>query len=435
MSGRLRRRVQRARGAFTHAVRAVWARDRRSFHRWGRFRNRLGRLLTWTTCGLLRHRLSSRAAALTYYTVFSVVPVLAVALWVMRSLNLISPTPSGLPPALAQVVQDNPALRSATTAIFTAVAAKRRFNAGLIGLVTLAYGILRLITNMDRSLRAIVGPGTRRPRLRWLIGHALLLTVAPALVTAASLLSLAAPWLVRTIEVARFLLALPVLEVLLAALLPLLVVWLVLALFYATAAPGRLPSRSAVAGGAVAAFLLAAVLGLFGWLQVGASRANLVDASVAAVPVFMLWVYFSWLAVLLGAELAVGHAVDGVLPGGVHAWRLDAACTRRLAVLIAARAARDGSDGHLDRAWVATELPRQIGLPPAAVLEVGRLLLRRGLVHQTERGYALARAAGPVRPTDVEHAIDNDPDLEELRRDLDRAVDHELEVLSELRGA
>jgi len=393
----------------------------------------VGRLVIWTTWGLSRHRLSSRAAALTYYTVFSVVPVLAVALWLMRALNLIDPTANGLPPALARAVEDNGALRQATTAIFTAIAAKRRFNAGLIGAVTLAYGILRLITNMDRSLREIVGAGHRRTSLGWLLGHAGLLTLTPALVTAASLLSVAAPWLVRKIDVARLLLGVPVIDVLLAALLPLLAVWLVLTLFYATAAPGRVPSRSAAAGGGAAALMLALVLGVFGWLQVGVSRANLVDASVAAVPVFMLWVFFSWLVILLGAELAVGHAVDCLLPAGVRAWTLDAACTRRLAVLIAARAAREA--GPPDIAWIATELPRETGLPPSVVLDVGRLLLERGLVQPTDTGYALAPGADALSPGEVEHAIEHDPALAELRRDLDRAVDRELDVLNELRRA
>ncbi|HXU61697.1 MAG TPA: YhjD/YihY/BrkB family envelope integrity protein, partial [Polyangia bacterium] len=278
----------------------------------------------------------------------------------------------------------------------------------------------------------IVGADHRRASLGWLVGHAVLLTIAPALVTAASLLSVAAPRLIRKIDVAQFLVALPLVEVVPAALLPLLAVWLVLALFYATTAPGRLPSRSAVFGAAAAALALAILLAAFGWLQVGASRASVVDASVAAVPVFMLWVYFSWLVVLLGAELAVGHATDRLLPGGVRAWRLDADCTRLLGVLIAARAAREGAGARSGTEWITTELPQQTGLPPAAVFEVGRLLLRRGLVRETEDGYVLAPEAETMRPADVEAAIDHDPALADVRRELDRALGHELAELHEL---
>ncbi|HXU64934.1 MAG TPA: YhjD/YihY/BrkB family envelope integrity protein, partial [Polyangia bacterium] len=143
----MRRQVRRARDAFRQTLRAVWSRDRRSFRRLARLRNRLGRLLIWTIWSLFRHRLSSRAAALTYYTVFSIVPVLAVALGVMRWLHLIGETPSGLPLGLSRAVEGNGALLRATSAILTAVAAKGRFNAGLIGLVTLAYGVFRLVTN------------------------------------------------------------------------------------------------------------------------------------------------------------------------------------------------------------------------------------------------------------------------------------------------
>ncbi len=426
IAGRLKRRLQQARRAFRQSLRAVWARDRRPFHRLARLRNRTGRLIIWTVWGLFRHRLSSRAAALTYYTVFSVVPVLAVALWMMRGLKLIGATPTELPLGLSRVVKDNGALQHATRAIFAAVAVKRRFSAGVIGLATLVYGIFRLIRNMDRSLRAIVGADQRRPGLGRLLAHALLLTAAPALVTAASLLSVAAPWLVRSVEVGRFLLGLPIVDVVLAALLPLLALWLVLALFYATAVPDRLPSRSAVVGAAAAALALAVVLAVFGWLQIGASRASVIDAGVAAVPVFMLWVYSSWLVVLLGAELAVGHSIDCLLPGGVRAWSLDAACTRRLAVLIAARAARAGPDARAVKACLLTELPRQIGLAPGVVAQVESLLLQRGLLRPTDAGPVLAGDSGPPRPCDVEQAIDNAPELAQLRGDLDRAVAREL---------
>ena len=44
---------------------------------------------------------------------------------------------------------------------------------------------------------------------------------------------------------------------------------------------------------------------------------------MAAIPVFLLWSFTSWLVVLIGAQIAVAHELDGVLIHGARAWRLD----------------------------------------------------------------------------------------------------------------
>ena len=49
----------------------------------------VARIVTWSVRGVFVHRLSLQAAALAYYTLFSIVPVLVVALWVLKLFHLI----------------------------------------------------------------------------------------------------------------------------------------------------------------------------------------------------------------------------------------------------------------------------------------------------------------------------------------------------------
>jgi membrane protein len=412
----------RARRAVKRAAYQAWSRDRRSLGWFARARNRVARLAAWTAYGFARDRLSSRAAGLTYYTVFSIVPMLAVALWITKSLHLLSSAASAVPTGLARVVAGNPPVQKALNAILRALDGdgRRRFYGGIVGLVSLGYAVLRLIKNVDQTLWAVADVKNRRLSIGQLLGHLLLFTVAPALVAAASVAAAAGRLLWESLGVSRLLSELSALELVLAGALPLVALWLVLALLYGTAAPSRIPPRSAAVGGVAGALGIGALLGVLGVLEVGARRANAVDASIVAVPVLMLWIYFSWLVVLLAAELAVGHAIDRTLPGGVRAWRLDASSEQALAALLAVQAT--GARGRDAGVVKVSALAAATGLPPKLVREVGRRLARRGLLDETGAGYLLACDPTATSLGDVLEAASSDPALEDLRLGLWREL-------------
>jgi len=74
----MERPVGRARSAAIRVARRTWSHDRRKLKGpVSRVANRVARVAVWTIWGLSRHALSMRAAALTYYTVFSIVSVVA----------------------------------------------------------------------------------------------------------------------------------------------------------------------------------------------------------------------------------------------------------------------------------------------------------------------------------------------------------------------
>ena len=322
MLGPTERPVGRARGVAIRVAKRAWSHDRRQLKGpVSRVWNRVARIAVWTIWGLSRHALSMRAAALTYYTVFSIVPVVAAILWLLSALHLLAGTGeivmAMLPARLVQAIQGNDPLRRAAGAILDAAREGRPVYSSLIGLVTLAYGIIRLVSNMDKALRVVTdvphpGPGAVR-----LLGHTLLVLVAPVVMAAGGLLVTAGPSLIRTDRVARFLARLPIVDIWLAAAIPFVALWALLAILFRTVASSRVPARSAIVGGAAGALALGVVLAAFGWLQIGAKRAGVIGAGIAAVPVLMLWTYSSWLTVLLAAEVAVAHAVDRASPAGV----------------------------------------------------------------------------------------------------------------------
>lgn len=317
--------IARARRALARAARRTWQCDRTTLRGFARGWNRVARIGLWTGAGLVRHGLSVRAAALTYYTVFSIVPILTAAIWLVRSLH-ISPASAAqiasaaLPESFLTALHRNaPLLKAAGTIIDAAEKRAPRYGE-LVGVLAVAYGILRLITNVDRALDAVAGLGRRRLEPLRLLGHAILVIVAPALVAVGFLLVAAGPSLIRSERIAKIMAHLPSIDLVSLVVLPVAALWGVLVILFRTVARDRIPLRSAAVGGATGTLALGVVLTLFAMLQVGTKRAGLVGASMAAVPVLMLWAYSSWLTVLLAAEVAVGHATDHAWPGGLQVW-------------------------------------------------------------------------------------------------------------------
>ena len=87
----------RARRALKGRADRVWSRDRALLRGLAAFGNRTFRIAIHTIRGIVAHRIGLHAAALTYYTVFALVPTLVVALWVARASDRLPALSSALP--------------------------------------------------------------------------------------------------------------------------------------------------------------------------------------------------------------------------------------------------------------------------------------------------------------------------------------------------
>jgi membrane protein len=305
---------------------AVWRRDRGRQSGWSALRTRLARIATWTLRGFVVHELSLRAAALAYYTMFSIVPVLVVALWTLKLLDLI---PYLMPAEPARAIgsganlpaggDTNALLHEAVRAILQSVNRADRFRTGLAGLLALLYGVFRLIRHAQVALDTIAGARGHPAKYRRWFGYLALLLLPPALLIVSGLVRRLgdAPLGAAVTRAARWILeAVPGLKSAASALLGLGVVCLALTIFYASAARARIALRSSLVGAAVASLLLVAVLWIFASFQIGVSRASALASGMAALPVFLLWSFFSWVMILLGAQIAVAHERDEILVHG-----------------------------------------------------------------------------------------------------------------------
>jgi membrane protein len=406
--------------AVTGYSRAVWSRDRAALRGGASVKTRVARVVIWSLRGLFVHKLSLQAAALAYYTLFSIVPVLVVALWVLKLCRLIpylkpaeahgvaattaSPTPYFSNP--------NEFLREAVRGILAAVDRAGRVQIGIVGLAVLLYGVIKLIKHVEQAIDSIAGAEDRPPKFWRMLGYLALLGLAPALLIGSVLLQALSrvPLGSQLAHALSWLLAaLPLLKSTIGVAFGLAILCLALAIFYASAARARIALPSAVVGAAPSALSLAAVLWAFARLQIGVSNVGALESGMAAIPVFLLWSFTSWLVVLIGAEIAVAHQLDSVLIHGACAWRLEPYQQQVAAVQLMVEATRRALSLG-DASLTTNEMARKLRLLPESVRDVARRLLAARLLRRTDAGH-YRLACDPDRTTlgDVRRAIIGPP--------------------------
>jgi membrane protein len=404
-----------AKAAVRRYARDVWACDRAALGGWPALRNRGLRIGIWTVRGVFAHKLSLHAAALTYYTVFSIVPVLVVVVWALNAFHVLPRLFS----ASARLWQTfsassphdaDPVLRSAVQKLLTAAERANRVPFGIAGLVALLFAAAKLFRQVSRAIDAIASSSDRRPVYWRMLGYFALLLLPVALLLIAGAVTALSQITEQTsvgVALSRLLRAAPQLRSAAGALTGIAVFALTIATFYSSAARARLGFASAAIGGLGAAIGLVVVTWAFTRFQIGVTKASLLASGAAALPVFLLWTFTSWFIVLVGAEIAVGHDLDRTMSHGARLWKLrpvsEQAAGAGMMVALARRA----------RPATAQELARELRILPTAVRALAARLVGAGLLRRTGAG-GLVLACDPESTTlgDVIDAVSGRSDVD-----------------------
>ena len=92
---------------------------------------------------------------------------------------------------------------------------------------------------------------------------------------------------------------------------PLILIWLSFTFIYAFMPNTRVRITSALAGGIVAGTVWQMAQWAYINWQIGVSKYNAIYGSFAQLPLFLVWLYASWVIVLLGSEIS--YAVQNVM--------------------------------------------------------------------------------------------------------------------------
>jgi membrane protein len=390
--------------------------------------HRASRVVVSTIRGYFDHRLPTKAAALTYTSVLSIVPFLAFAFAILKGFGVYRSFIQGtVRPYLEQTFAPNPALYQALDRILRFVDQTDVSKLGAVGIVFLVWTSVSLVQNVESALNDIYGARTTRPLIRQITDYVTLLVIGPILVFAATTFSTVA----QSSSVVLFLrerLGLgPVIDFALGF-TPVVVVGLAFFAMYMILPNVRTRALPALLGAALAAIAWQVALVLHVQLQMGVAKYNALYSVLGAIPIFLVWMYVSWLIVLLGAEVAAAQQNDVVVRQRLRAQHADQSLRETLAIAVAAQIARDFIAGGPRRS--ADELAELLAVPPPVVDGILEALARAGLVARTaasrEVAYLPGRDLDAIRASDLREALERDPHADDVRTCVLRRLTPEL---------
>jgi membrane protein len=351
--------------------------------------------------GFVRDQLLLRASALTYITILSVIPILAIVLNLLKALGI---TENLAEMAVNQIAAGLPETRERILAL---VQGADMGGLGTIGAVILVGTSVLSLRSLESTLNDIWGVRQSRGWARRFADYLAVMIVAPLLTAVA--LSLATS--LRSASVMEWLDTVPALTVFYQfglQRLPALLAAIAFTFLYWFFPNTHVKFGSAALGGVVAAILFFVAQYFYVEFSVSSARYSVLFGTFSQLPLLLFWLYLSWAVVLLGAEISFAHQnldyyrreVQELPPGPAERESLGLRIALRVAL-----AFRDRSP-----APAASDLSHDVDISVRTVHDLVERLTDAGILAETgasdgESVFQLGRPAEDVKVGDVLEAI------------------------------
>ena len=252
--------------------------------------------------GFREHDCAILAAAIAFYCVLAVIPLLLLGTSV---LGFIVGSSRAAEEIVGWVARLSPGTARGEIETFLAAFAARRRIAGGLGLAALAWVAAGVFETIERSINRILGfEETRAWLWRKLVSLLMMLSAGVLLLLALTLPSL--PLVLRLLPAPLVAALGPEVSVLwdpLVRNLPMLLVMATFAMVYSVAPAEAIPLRAAVTAGVVGGILWQAAKLAFDWFTATVVSYNRLYGALGGFMALLLWIYYTALILLLGAEL------------------------------------------------------------------------------------------------------------------------------------
>lgn len=281
----------------------VWHVKLDKFPRWQRGMIKILRITLVAVKDYVRKNLALRASALTLYSLLSIVPVVAMIFGIAQGFGLQDYLDSqlknvlvGQPEVLENVMNYAHNLLGST---------KGGVIAGL-GFVLLLWSVLQVLSNIEEAFNSIWDVQKPRTMARQFTDYLSLMLVAPIFIVISGAANIFITTQVQHILTHLSFLGTFITELIIISLqvLPYITTSILFFLLYLVMPNTRVKPKAALTAGVIAG----SAFQVFQWayiaFQIGVSRYNTIYGSFASIPLFITWLQFSWMIVLIGAEIS-----------------------------------------------------------------------------------------------------------------------------------
>jgi membrane protein len=335
---------------------------------------KIGRILYNTLIGFYEDGSSTRAAALTYFTLMSIVPVLAVALGLARGF--------GFAQILEDVVKDQLSEQPEVSKyiINFAYSLLETTSSGVIagiGVILLLWSVYNILGNIEDALNTIWKIPNPRSWVRKITDYIAAIIICPLFFVVSSSITIYLK--THFTDVSRWAVFL---EYGLIHLFPYLLTWMLFTFLYFFLPNRRIPFTYGMIGVLVAGTAYQLLQAFYISIQLKLSSYGAVYGSFAALPLFLIWIDLSWMIILAGAQLAYQSEISAwnYVPAESNDHRI---CTSRrvLALLVAYAVVQAFREGQIP--YTIHQLSDKFGASKKELDEIVKILNKHKILSET----------------------------------------------------
>jgi len=241
-------------------------------------------------------RCAQIASSLTFTTLLSIVPLVMIGLTVFSAFPMFQDFSADIKTFLINNLMPDKSDGSILSYIQQFSDSATRLTT--VGIVLLASTAMLTMLTIDKAFNSIWRVKRPRPLIKRLVSYWAVLTLSPLLVGAS--LSLTS-WLISlSMGYAKHI---PVFGIGVLKILPVFFTTLAFSIIFRLVPNRYVPRRHALIGALISAVVFESMNRAFGYYITNFPTYKLVYGTLASLPIFLMWIYLSWLTILTGAVI------------------------------------------------------------------------------------------------------------------------------------
>lgn len=297
--------MQNVTGILKYLRSRIWDVRLEDRSKWSAFLFKQLRIILIVSKNFIGNKLQVQSAGLTFYTMLSVVPVVALVFAIAKGFGIQTNLEEQLRGSLTgheevadQIMTFANRMLDNTQSGLLAV----------IGIAILLWTVMSLLSNIETAFNDIWQVPQGRSWVRKFTEYFSIMLIAPILIlVSGSMQVVLTSGFENLAGVVEFLNLIGPVVFFFIKMVPYLLIWLVFTFVYIVMPNTKVNFSSALIAGVIAGTSFILVQWVYINFQVGVSRYNAIYGSFAALPLFMVWANMSWLITLIGAEVAYAN--------------------------------------------------------------------------------------------------------------------------------
>jgi membrane protein len=327
--------------------------------------------------GFIEDKIQLRASALTFYSLISIVPVLAMGFAMAKGLGYdeklkeqLMSNFTGQETVLSKAIEFSENLLDKT---------KEGYLAG-VGAIVLFWSVMKVLGHIERSFNDIWQVKTPRNFFRKFSDYLALLFIAPVLFIGSSSYSV---WILDNLANNQYAEYFNWFTIVLNKMVPYVIIWVLFTLIYIIMPNTKVNYKYGMIAGIIAGTLFNLVQTLFIKFQIEifSEKYNAIYGAFAALPLFLAWLQLSWFIVLFGAEISFAYQNVEHYEFEAESLNISSFYKRVLTLLILHSIVSHFEKG--EKPFTSYSLSHHLDMPIRLVREILYNLKQCGLISET----------------------------------------------------